>query len=87
MENGSYAFTKRIIIEGMMFPVSFIFRMLNGDKKQYKIRTSNPVCDFNISAINKNSIFQYEDENTIPQWLRNDKNTETKLSEAIANTC
>ncbi len=89
MDNGAYSFTKRVSIEGLAYPISFTFRMLSGaHKSAYKVRTANPVSDFNLihNKVHDITTFQYENENIIPKWLTNDKYAEAKLSEAIAGT-
>ena len=89
MELAQYAFTKRIIIEGMSYPVAFTFRMLTGAyETEYNIRSSNPLSDFNMhnNGIPGNTTFWFKDENEIPAWLKKDKSAQLKLSHAILST-
>jgi len=86
MESGRYSFTKRILIEGMAYPVNFIFHMLNGaNGTEYKVRTSNPSGEFNmyITRANNVTIYKFEDPADVPEWLRGDKDAQHKLSDAI----
>ena len=89
MELAQYAFTKRIIIEGMFYPIAFTFRMLTGAyEKEYNIRSNNPLSDFNMhnNGIPGNTTFRFRDENSLPDWLVKDKDVQMKLSQAIVST-
>jgi hypothetical protein len=89
MIQGNDVFMERIAIDGIGVPVCFTFRMMHGKyHMEYKIRTSNPDSDFNMSNFNTGETitFQFTNKSEVPAWLYNDKDAETKLSDVITRT-
>jgi hypothetical protein len=77
-------FKERIAIDGMGKLVLFTFRMLNGEYgTEYKVRTDNPECDFNMRNTMGEIRFAFDDNADLPEWLMQDTEAQTKLSSAI----
>ena len=82
-------FRKKIIIDGLHYPVFFTFRVLHTNHRtEYKVRTYNPDSDFNMHNTNMGEakLFKFSDETEIPEWIHSDKNAQEKLSTAIVDT-
>ena len=91
MKQVSDVFSERITIAGIDKPICFTFRMLHGEYgMEYKIRTVTPQCDFNMSNCTADesttSIYRFSDEDELPDWINNDVNAQSKLSNAIAQS-
>ena len=84
----SEVFSKRIMIDGLIYPILFTFRMMHrGNRIEYKVRTSNPDSDFNMyNSQTGASQFIFSDEKELPEWIHHDKNAQMKISAAIAST-
>ncbi len=86
MERLNDVFKERIAINGMGKLVLFTFRMLNGEYGlEYKVRTDNPECDFNMRNTQEDIRFAFDDGDEIPGWLKQDEEAQAKLSTAIVN--
>ena len=79
-------FTRRFSIKGMSETTRFTFHLLRGQNGiRYKVRTDNPESDFDLHSMGGSHglHFVYSHPATLPEWLRHDKELQTKMSNAI----
>ena len=85
MEQRIDAFSERIAIKGIEDPINFTFRTIDGQTGGYQVKTTKPLCDFNMlhSTASETIKFNFSDESEVPLWIKKDKGARAKLSRAI----